>query len=384
MIMLSQSEDNNNFHRRRLLKGNNNHHWWCRTSTFYSRRRFYHFLGYVVCAIASLAILFITIANPTTTTTTRHHHAYYQHKHPRDVAVGYSAENIVAATFGTTNIDVIEKKNDDADMTATSYHYDDAHLYPKRVNSAQDRLELRERGKDDTYNHYMEEDYGNVTQVVISTDHHGEPHNYGILLTHYHKTGYVLSRHLMQLVVDLEYASHGMSSPVSSNNATTNQWKGSIQKLKAIDHIDKNTGVQIAFGQRGNWKTSFVPARRHSAITGCPPFFTLDFGAVHVQESPDLFCDDDELYRLLFGIGGGGISWNELLQRHSTGSHGNLLSSSSQNGLGSVDAGHNAVSSGKGGVKIVHFVRNPFEMALSNYLYHSQELTVSSTCLHCA
>ncbi len=66
--------------------------------------------------------------------------------------------------------------------------------------------------------------------------------------------------------------------------------------------------------------------------------FTLDIGVVHVQEAPDLFCDDDELYRLLFGIGGGGISWNELLQHHSTSSHGTLLSSLSCNSQGGVDA----------------------------------------------
>jgi hypothetical protein len=33
---------------------------------------------------------------------------------------------------------------------------------------------------------------------------------------------------------------------------------------------------------------------------------------------------------------------------------------------------------GAGGrAKIAHFVRNPFDMALSNYFYHSQEIVVS-------
>ena len=37
--------------------------------------------------------------------------------------------------------------------------------------------------------------------------------------------------------------------------------------------------------------------------------------------------------------------------------------------------------SNSNGVKIVHFIRNPFEMALSNYFYHAQDPTVSSIFL---
>lgn len=34
-----------------------------------------------------------------------------------------------------------------------------------------------------------------------------------------------------------------------------------------------------------------------------------------------------------------------------------------------------------GKTKIVHFVRNPFDMVLSNYFYHSQDPTVSDLCV---
>lgn len=67
------------------------------------------------------------------------------------------------------------------------------------------------------------------------------------------------------------------------------------------------------------------PKRQHNETTGCPLFSTASNTTVHVVTAPDFFCPI-----------------NDFLQR---------------------DA------------KIVHFVRNPIEMALSNYLYHSQKPT---------
>ena len=350
------SEDNY-FHRHRLLQ---EHRRWCRAS---ANSRQPHYLKYV-CAITSLAVTVLITITYTTSTSTRQYSNQLQQK-----------QHVVADEHPA---------DDQNNITHTAAPSHNAHLHKKQVNNsiAQEQLELRGWGKDNSHNRRVNNE--SIAQNDI-TAYYDDPHNYGILLTHYHKTGYVLSRHLMKLVIDLEYRSRGMSTPLESKNTT--QAKTSIKVQKTIDHFDKSTGVQIAFGQRGNWNRNFVPARRHSAITGCPPSFTLDVGAMHVQEAPDLFCRDEELYRLLFGIGeggeNGGDSWKELFQHlHSTRSHRiNNTSSSSQstvdNGDGDTGYGHDVVS-GKGGVKIVHFVRNPFDMAISNYLYHSQDPSVST------
>ncbi|KAL3763699.1 hypothetical protein ACHAWU_008021 [Discostella pseudostelligera] len=346
-------------------------HQQCSTTssaTEYSRRRYYY-LG-LVCAIASLGITipyFNAIAKNIATT---HLYAYQGQQQQRNVTDEHPTE-IAANTIATTN-KVIHNKNDKSH---------DAHMHHIRsVENASKQVEVR----DNSDNHLVvDDDNNNVTEEFIVTDddnneHDDEPHNYAILLTHYHKTGFVLSRLLMNLVVDLEYQSHGLVSPLQ--NAKTAIESRNIQKLRTMDHIDNNTGIQIAFGQRGNWIRNFVPARRHSAITGCPPFFTLDVGAIHLQEAPDLFCNDEELYRLLFGIGRyGDVSWNELLQHHlSSRRGGGNLSSTQHNRFGKggdADTEPDDDASGRMGVKIVHLVRNPFQMALSNYLYHSQEPT---------
>lgn len=309
--------------------------------------------------------------------TTTHLYDYQSQQQLRIVTDEHPTE-VIVNSVDTAN-KVIHNKNDKSH---------DVHMHHiQSLENASKQVEVR----DNSDNHLVDDLNNNVTEEFIITDdddneneHDDESHNYAILLTHYHKTGYVLSRLLMNLVVDLEYQSHGLVSPLQ--NAKTAIESRNIQKLRTMDHIDNNTGIQIAFGQRGNWIRNFVPARRHSAITGCPPFFTLDVGAIHLQEAPDLFCNDEELYRLLFGIGRyGDVSWNELLQHHlSSRRGGGSLSSTQHNRLGKGgdgDTGPDDDASGRMGVKIVHLVRNPFQMALSNYLYHSQEPTVSC-CMH--
>lgn len=70
--------------------------------------------------------------------------------------------------------------------------------------------------------------------------------------------------------------------------------------------------------------------REHDSITKCP-HLTLHPYTAYVQSSPDFFCDID-------------ILAEELLTRPY-----------------------------KRGVKIIHLIRNPFSMAMSNYNYHSQD-----------
>ena len=191
----------------------------------------------------------------------------------------------------------------------------------------------------------------------LGVDYDGAaPHDFGILITHYHKTGYVLSRHLTNLVTDLEHRAGGGEKPPQT-----------AKKANAVDYFDETTGLRIAFGTRGSWNSNFVPARRHGGVTGCPMTFELAAGVIHLQESPDLFCGDAHLSRLMLGAMGGG------------GDGGGI----DGGGGGVEEEEEKAASTTTDGmkIKIVHFVRNPFEMASSNYFYHAQDPTVSGLIL---
>jgi hypothetical protein len=72
------------------------------------------------------------------------------------------------------------------------------------------------------------------------------------------------------------------------------------------------------------------PRREHDTTTKCPRLY-LHPNTVYVQASPDFFCDIDVLA--------------EELLLHPT----------------------------KRSVKIIHLIRDPFSMAISNYMYHSQD-----------
>lgn len=161
-------------------------------------------------------------------------------------------------------------------------------------------------------------------------------HDNAIFITHYHKTGYVLSRELMFLLQDIEVDVH---RPDLKQN-----FQKRIQH--EVSGVDEETGERFAFDQIGNWVKSAFSTRKHSSKTQCPfPIdrnrnsrvvgtkgFRLRDSTIYVQESPDLYCSDDDI---LYGLG----------------------------------------SSHKGGTKIIHLVRNPYEMVISNYFYHAQDPT---------
>ena len=73
------------------------------------------------------------------------------------------------------------------------------------------------------------------------------------------------------------------------------------------------------------------PKRQHDDTTKCP-HLTLHPNTVYVQSSPDFFCNVNTLAE-------------ELLTRPTK----------------------------QRGIKIIHLIRNPFKMAISNYKYHSQD-----------
>lgn len=171
------------------------------------------------------------------------------------------------------------------------------------------------------------------TQGKIDENHY---HNNAVFITHYHKTGYVLSRELMFLLQQIE---------VDVNRPDLNSKFAHHVKFE-VSGVEHETGERFAFDQVGNWVRSAFHARQHNSVTKCPDpvkggrgfelalteDFSLRDSTMYAQESPDLFCSDQDI-------------------------------------LESLALSH------KGGTKIIHFVRNPYEMVLSNYFYHSQDPT---------
>ena len=95
----------------------------------------------------------------------------------------------------------------------------------------------------------------------------------------------------------------------------------------------------LGFGRRVVWEPFMK--RDHDPNTKCPHIH-LKLGQLNIQAGPDFFCDLN-------------ILAEELL-------HGMLFANA------------------KRGIKIIHMVRNPYTMAVSNYEYHSQ---VSCSCIFC-
>jgi len=135
----------------------------------------------------------------------------------------------------------------------------------------------------------------------------------------------VLSRLLMKMIIGAEYKGKGYSQ-IAIDRAKNDM-------RPAIDHIDKVTGERIAFNTRGNNRgANFRRPRTHDSDTNCPSNFTLVSSTIYLQEAPDMYCNESFLAKSM-------------------------------------------MMGGSTKVKVVHFVRNPFDMALSNYYYHSQENT---------
>ena len=128
----------------------------------------------------------------------------------------------------------------------------------------------------------------------------------------------------MKMIIGAEYKGKGYSQ-IAIDRA-----KNDMRPV--IDHIDKATGEKIAFNTRGNNRgANFRRPRTHDSDTNCPLNFTLVPGTLYLQEAPDLYCNESFLAKSMMG--------------------------------------------GSTKVKVVHFTRNPFDMALSNYYYHRQNNT---------
>lgn len=125
----------------------------------------------------------------------------------------------------------------------------------------------------------------------------GPRYDYSVLIVSYHKTGHDLQMDLVDMV----------SAEFSSEYG-------------------------IRLGETGN--KSPLTRRHHPSINPCSRF-KLQTGTIGVQHAPDLFCNPENLSRIL------------------------------------MEGGHNHTSYDRG-VKVVHLVRDPFNIATSNYRYHAR------------
>lgn len=134
---------------------------------------------------------------------------------------------------------------------------------------------------------------------------------YAVLIISYHKTGHDLQEDLIQLLLD------EFPPPIGPNITAK--------------------GVK-----------SLVRRRMHTPAHLCSRLY-LEPGTIAVQHAPDLFCGGEKLAKVLLDEG-------EVRKQSQSTSNEN-----------DENAHHNDL-----GVKIVHLVRNPFTMAVSNYHYHAK------------
>ena len=147
-------------------------------------------------------------------------------------------------------------------------------------------------------------------------------HDYGVLIVNYHKTGHVLTRALTNLAVNIEYVAKGLNKT----------------EVKMMKKNYPSSGYNVKIGKRIAFARLLdpFPIRSHNESTNYPDHFNMSRGTMYIQEAPDLYCNVSTLAELLMT--------KEL-------------------------PGAEPI----GGTKILHFVRNPFDMAFSSYYYHAQQ-----------
>mmetsp|Transcript_45729 Transcript_45729/g.110824 ORF Transcript_45729/g.110824 Transcript_45729/m.110824 type:complete len:681 (-) Transcript_45729:143-2185(-) len=123
-----------------------------------------------------------------------------------------------------------------------------------------------------------------------------------------------------------------------------------------------------------SWINVHIPQKRsHDPWTGCPNLGSdpLEIGAAYRMTAPDLFCN---LSMLVLPI----PEVNVPIEPPRRGSSEREVDLELDGIANSKEGSNNATRlpfPSWETTKIVHFVRDPFDMALSNYLYHSQRPT---------
>ncbi|KAL3763401.1 hypothetical protein ACHAWU_001974 [Discostella pseudostelligera] len=190
----------------------------------------------------------------------------------------------------------------------------------------------------------------NDEQNVEPFDH---PDYYAYLIVHYHKTGHHLSHQLRDLLLQ--------ASNISSSSSSTTPFVHPI-------HLYSNE-------QEHSFK-----ARYHEMETGCPTQMYLPPGVVSVQAAPNFFCNPEILAEYLLRNVKNPYSSSSSANPSdfATDNINNLadfanMQSQQQQQYTPLPPPHE-----KRGIKIIHLVRNPYTLSISNWIYHTQYPTPES------
>lgn len=176
------------------------------------------------------------------------------------------------------------------------------------------------------------------------------PNYYAYLIVHYHKTGHHLSHQLRDLL--LQASNISMSSSAFSSQI----------------HLSSNE-QEHAF-----------KSRYHEMETGCPTHMYLPPGIISVQAAPDIFCEPEILAEYLL---------RNAKVATMTNTYSATTDDITTHTLDDVLLADGAQPQQqqqsiyippheKRGIKIIHLVRNPYTLAISNWIYHSQYPTPES------
>ncbi len=191
----------------------------------------------------------------------------------------------------------------------------------------------------------------------------GEPYDhpnyYAYLIVHYHKTGHHLSHQLRDLL--LQASSSSSSFPfISPIHFSSNEQ----------EHAFKS--------------------RYHEMETGCPTHMYLPPGILSVQAAPDFFCEPEIFAEyLLRNAKVVAVAASTDAVSNSTNSADIVSTDGTTNAIITPDAQSQAQQQQqqqqqysppheKRGIKIIHLVRNPYTLAISNWIYHTQYPTPES------
>jgi len=199
--------------------------------------------------------------------------------------------SLLAASFFFANYDIV-RHVDQADTNKNIRIQGASHLDVKTVRR-KDVSSKNNAAVDSSENHaeLIEKQNSKRRDYDKYSKPESNYHDNAVLITHYHKTGYVLSRELMFLLHQIELEVNRHEAP--SKN------RGIQLEVSGVD----SEGERFAFDSIGSWARSAFSTRKHNIETQCPfpvarkkktvlpktTGFTLRDETIYVQESTDLY-----------------------------------------------------------------------------------------------
>ena len=176
------------------------------------------------------------------------------------------------------------------------------------------------------------------------------------MIIHYHKTGNSYSNKLIQQIKKrTQKEVHSMPMNIK------------FHRLEETKRTHNPSGCPYPISRPLQNSTTTSNSQINTCGRGCACTCTGMDRHINIYKitAPDLFCNDDDL-RSYLGIDGDDDIYTRTAEdKHSHYDHYNNNNTNNRNGNT-----HNNRS-----MNIIHLVRDPIEMVLSSYLYHSQEPT---------